>query len=219
MNDTRPSETDSTVADAGTGRRSARIAPPTLGHPGADDSNQWRRVVANDSDAFADVYDRYANEIYTFCFRRTANWATAEDLTSIVFLEAWRLRSRLKDPAKLRSWLYGIALNTLRSQWRATRRHRHALARLPLEASVTDFGPESDARMDDERAMRQILDELHSLPRRDLEVLSLCVWADMSYEDAAETLSIPVGTVRSRLSRAKARLAQRATVRRVADHA
>jgi RNA polymerase sigma factor (sigma-70 family) len=65
---------------------------------------------------------------------------------------------------------------------------------------------DADARLDDERRMRGVLKSLGRLPGREQDVLALCAWADLSYEEAAVALGVPVGTVRSRLSRARARL-------------
>ena len=152
------------------------------------------------------LFERHSRAVYNFCFRRTADWAVAEDLTSIVFLEAWRRRGdvTLKDGRAL-PWLLGVAVNVLRNRGRAERRHRAALSRLTLEQSP-DFADAVDARLDDERRMRATLRTIAKLPRREQDVLALCAWAGLSYEDAAVALGLPVGTVRSRLSRARARV-------------
>ena len=80
-----------------------------------------------------------------------------------------------------------------------------ALERLPRE-NFADFAADVDERLDDERQMRATLRALRTLSRADREVLALCVWEELTYEHAAFALGIPVGTVRSRLSRARARL-------------
>jgi RNA polymerase sigma factor (sigma-70 family) len=175
-----------------------------MGQP--TDAEVWRLAASGEADAFGVLFERHGRAVYNFCFRRTANWAAAEDLTSIVFLEAWRRRSevRLKDGRAL-PWLLGVATNVLRNRRRSERRHRAALARLPLERGA-DFADDVDARLDDERRMQAALRTVATLPRRERDVLALCVWAGLSYEDAAVALGLPIGTVRSRLSRARARL-------------
>jgi RNA polymerase sigma factor (sigma-70 family) len=175
-----------------------------MGQP--TDAELWRLAASGEAPAFGLLFERHGRAVYNFCFRRTANWAAAEDLTSIVFLEAWRRRSevRLKDGRAL-PWLLGVATNVLRNRRRSERRHRAALARLPLER-VADFADDADARLDDERRMRTTLRAVTKLPRREQEVIALCAWGGLSYEDAALALRLPVGTVRSRLSRARARL-------------
>ena len=80
------------------------------------------------------------------------------------------------------------------------------MERLPAAQPTPDFAQEAAERLDDERRMREVLDAVRALPRHDQEVLALCAWEGLSYEDAAWALEVPVGTVRSRLSRARARL-------------
>ena len=105
----------------------------------------------------------------------------------------------------LRPWLLGVATNVLRTRWRSQRRHRAALARLPLDRGDA-FADDADGRLDDERRMRGALRLLARLPRREQEVFALCELAALTYTEAALALALPVGTVRSRLSRARARL-------------
>ena len=162
-----------------------------------------------DSTAFGDLFSAHASAIYVYCFRRTADWTVAEDLVSVVFLEAWRRRGDVDlvtEPAL--PWLYGIATNVLRNQRRSMRRHRAALARLPVTGVSPDFAEDAAARLDDQVHMRHVLSVIASLSQRDQEVLALCRWQELSYEEAAVALGIPVGTVRSRLARARSRLAE-----------
>ena len=174
--------------------------------PAVTDAELWRLAANGDASAFGVLFERHAKTVYNYCFRRTADWAAAEDLTSVVFLEAWRRRSDVRlDGASALPWLLGVATNVVRNRWRSQRRHRAALERLPAERPA-DFGDDAVARLDDERRMREALRLLARLPRREQDVLALCAWQGLSYEEAALALELPVGTVRSRLSRARARL-------------
>jgi RNA polymerase sigma-70 factor, ECF subfamily len=170
------------------------------------DASLWARARAGEAHAFGLLFERHATAIYNFLFRSTADWAAADDLLSIVFLEAWRRRDKELDEGNVLPWLYGIATNVLRNRRRSERRFAAALRRLPKAGSEPDFSPAADEHVDDERRMRQALDLLHALPEREQEVFVLCAWMELSYEDAALALGLPVGTVRSRLSRARARL-------------
>jgi RNA polymerase sigma-70 factor (ECF subfamily) len=154
-----------------------------------------------DRDRFAALYDRHAAELLRFCFRRTGNVTDAQDLLSIVFLEAWRRRRDLR-PETARAWLYGIATNVAHNHHRLARRHAAALARLAATPPPVLATGEAEA------AMRELLDDLRRLPRRELDVLALVTWSGLSYEEAAAALGIPVGTVRSRLARARRRLGE-----------
>ena len=74
--------------------------------------------MALDERSLGLLFERHAKLIYNYCFRRVGNWATAEDLVSVVFLEAWRKRGTLLDPEKALPWLYGIATNVVRNRRR-----------------------------------------------------------------------------------------------------
>lgn len=170
----------------------------------------WLRARDGDAEAFGVIFDRHAGAVYNHCFRRTASWEAAEDLVSVVFLELWRRRFRLDlERESILPLLLGIANRVISTRRRSLRRHRAALARLPRPLDPPDVADQVAGRVDDERVMGRIRDALDQLPRRDREVLTLCVWAGMDYASAAEAMGVPVGTVRSRLSRARRRLAKR----------
>lgn len=177
--------------------------------PELTDAELWQRAVEGDSRQFGTLFDRHARAVYNHCFRRVADWSAAEDLTSVVFFEAWRRRgdiTRLERDSAL-PWLLGIANNVIRNRNRSVRRHRAALARMPpMPTSEPDPSDGVAVRLDDERRMAEILELVKRLSAADQDVLALCVWDGLGYDDAAVALGVPVGTVRSRLSRAKARL-------------
>jgi RNA polymerase sigma-70 factor, ECF subfamily len=170
------------------------------------DAELWTRSRAGDPNAFAVLFERHANAIYNYCFRRVGSWTTAEDLLSIVFLEAWRRRDKELPPDKVLPWLYGIATNVVRNQRRSERRFAAALSRVPRLEPEPDFARGVAERLDDERQAQEALALLGKLPKREQDVYVLCAVEQLPYEDAALALDVPVGTVRSRLSRARARL-------------
>ena len=167
------------------------------------------RVRAGDPDVFRELFDEHARSVYNHAFRLTGNWSTAEDVVSLTFLEAWRLRDRVDgdaDGGSLRPWFLGIATNVARNLRRAARRHDTALARLPKEEEAPDFAEELTSRIDDRERLAQVRTALAALRKPEREVLALCVWSGLGYAEAAEALGVPVGTVRSRLSRARKKL-------------
>jgi RNA polymerase sigma factor (sigma-70 family) len=167
------------------------------------------RVLAGDADAFGEVFDVCARSVYNHAFRLTGDWSAAEDVMAMTFLEAWRGRARLvPDGGSLRPWLLGIATNLARGQGRTARRESSALARLAAPDEAPDFADDVIGRLDDATRLAALHRALASLRRDEFEVLALCVWSGLTYSEAAEALGILVGTVRSRLSRARARLAR-----------
>ena len=171
-----------------------------------DPEQLWERARRGDDAAFGSLFDWYAQAIYGYCFRRTADQELAEDLMSVVFLEAWR-RHRDVSPANVLLWLYGVATNVLRNQWRSTRRYRHALRRVPVLDRQEDFVDDLAERLDTETRMRDILALVRDLPELEQDVLALCIWQGLTSHEAAQALGVPEGTVRSRLHRAREHLA------------
>ncbi len=171
------------------------------------DKELWRRTQDGDADAFGELFTRHATFVYNYLFRRSGSWSIAEDLTSIVFLEAWRKRHDI-DLARESAlpWLLGVATNVLRNQRRAEIRYRKALQRLPPSREQADFSDDVAGRLADEQRMKHVLAIFRQLPRREQDVIALCLWSGLSYEEAASALGLPVGTVRSRLSRGRRRL-------------
>jgi RNA polymerase sigma-70 factor (ECF subfamily) len=167
----------------------------------------WRRTARGDRDAFAELFDRHARRVYGFCFRQTGDWAVAQDLTSVTFLEAWRRRgSVLVEDGKVAAWLLGIAHNSVRQQRRSRRRYRHALARLPAPPPVPDHADASAARAAAERQATELLQKMRRLPRAQRAALALIAWEGLSTAEAALALGKPEATVRSHLHRARKRL-------------
>ncbi|MEX0754992.1 MAG: sigma-70 family RNA polymerase sigma factor [Actinomycetota bacterium] len=172
------------------------------------DSELWARARAGDAESFGELFDRHNRAIYNYAFRRTGDWSFAEEVVSDTFLETWRRRSdiELLDDTLL-PWLYGVATNIVRAQRRRSRRATAAAARLDgQERASLDPADDAAARIDDQRRMHDILGVLDRLPEQDQELLTLCAWQGLTYQQAADALDVPVGTVRSRLSRARARL-------------
>ncbi|MEV6212110.1 RNA polymerase sigma factor [Kitasatospora sp. NPDC051914] len=166
------------------------------------------RVRAGDPDAFAELFDSYARTVYNHAFRLTGDWSVAEDVMSATFLEAWRLHGAVEpEGGSLRPWLLGVATNLARNHCRSNRRYRAAAAAaaaaVPL---VPDHADEVAGRLDDRLRIAVTLRQLGALRRPEREVLLLCLWEGLEYAEAARVLGVPLGTVRSRLSRARTKL-------------
>jgi RNA polymerase sigma factor (sigma-70 family) len=171
------------------------------------DAELWRLAATNDADAFGKLYERHARVVYNYVFRRVGDWSEAEDLTAVVFLEAFRRRREVRlTHGELLPWLYGVATNVVRNRRRAIWRHGRALRRLRPGNDGADHSVEAIERLDAQKQMRHLLELVRRLHADQQDVIALCIWSDLSYEEAAVALGIPVGTVRSRLSRARAAL-------------
>jgi RNA polymerase sigma-70 factor (ECF subfamily) len=165
------------------------------------------RVRAGDPGAFGELFDEHASAVYNQGYRLTLNWSTAEEVVSLTFLEAWRLRAGIEEAGgSLRPWLLGIALNVVRNLNRAARRHQAAMSRIPRVRPVPDFAEDLVGRLDDAAELRRVLAALDELRPGERDVIVLCVWSGLDYAAAAQALGVPVGTVRSRLSRARDKL-------------
>ncbi|WP_343243762.1 RNA polymerase sigma factor [Streptomyces sp. SID13726] len=176
------------------------------------------RIRAGDPEAFAELFGAHARAVYGHAARLTGDVGTAEDVVSLTFLEAWRLREKLRPEEdlpppggeSLRAWLFGIATNVLRNTRRAARRHGAALARLPQRPAdhdtVPDFADALVGRMENAERLAAARAALGRLRAPEREVFALCVWSGLSYEAAGEALGVPASTVRSRLARARQRL-------------
>jgi RNA polymerase sigma-70 factor, ECF subfamily len=174
------------------------------------DQELWERARSGDARAFGELYETHARAVQGYCLWRAGNTQVAEDAAATVFLEAWRKRGRLVLSTETAApLLLGIANNVMRNQWRSVRRHRNAVERIK-GAIATDLGSDPEAEVTSKlealRRVREAGDAIRALPRREQEVLALVAWGDLTYEETAAALGIPVGTVRSRLARARRRL-------------
>ncbi len=171
------------------------------------DTRDWPLAVAGDHEAFERIFDRHADLVYRFVQRRTGDKSLAAETTSEVFLEAWRQRLKIQlVNGSLRSWLLGVAGNLVRRYWRSAHRRDSAMARFPQLATEPDHAESVCERVDDQRRLIDLRTKLEEMPRKNLDVLLLWAWEELSYEEIAEVLQIAVGTVRSRLSRARSQL-------------
>ncbi|MEV4847023.1 RNA polymerase sigma factor [Micromonospora matsumotoense] len=174
------------------------------------DEELWSSIAAGDELAFGRLFDRYSRPVYNHAFRLTGSWSTAEDVTQATFLVAWRRRhdARLVDGSAL-PWLLVVATNAVRSEWRSARRWLALIRRLPAERYAEgDLADEVSARLDDDRRMTEVLSVVRQLSPAEREAVALCLWSGVSYPDAAAVLGISEVAVRSRVSRARSRLAR-----------
>ena len=149
------------------------------------------------------LVERHQRVLFGYLARRIGR-DLAEDVTSETFTRAFAQRHRFdttRDDA--RPWLFGIATNLVRNNARSEVRQLRAYTRHGADDTSHDDHDSSHARLDATDQSPALAAALEALKPGDREALLLFAWNDMSYEDIAESLGIPVGTVRSRLNRAR----------------
>lgn len=178
-----------------------------MGTDGFDEAAAWSKAREGDAPAFAALFDRHRDRVFGQALRLLRAPHDAEDVTAMVFLEAWRRRAdvRVVD-GSIVAWLLVTTNNVVRNHDRSTRRYRIALAKLPQPAPQDDHAPAVDAALDNLPRDRRVRDAFAQLSPRDQDVITLCVLEELPLAEAAAVLRVPVGTVKSRLSRAKQRL-------------
>jgi RNA polymerase sigma factor (sigma-70 family) len=158
---------------------------------------------------FAAIFDRHAPAVHAYLARRIGR--DADDLLAETFLVAFERRGRYQEAVTdARPWLLGIATNLLRRRARDEVRLYRVLARTgidPLGGTAAPSPAERVAeRVDASHAVRALAGALADLPRRDRDALLLLAWGGLGYHEIAQALGVPVGTVRSRLHRARSGL-------------
>jgi RNA polymerase sigma-70 factor (ECF subfamily) len=176
------------------------------------DIDLYRAAGRGSEEALAALYRRHGSLVYRFSLRMCQDAWAAEEVTQEVFLALLRQPDRF-DPerAALPTWLCGIAR---RQVWKYLERNRRSPG-VDVEIDLEENGFEVESTDDDpsvvlsrKEAVATVRQGLDELPPHMKEVIVLCEFEEMTYEDAAAVLNIPIGTVRSRLHRAKAGLAQ-----------
>ena len=179
-----------------------------------EESGSDAEVMAASLDApaaFGTVYDRHAGALFRFLVRRVGH-DHADPLLGDVFRIAFERRATYDcSYASARPWLYGIATNVLAKHRRTEARRLRATAALAASRATPaardhDASDDVVAAVDAATLWPSVADAIAALPDGERDALLLYAWEDLSYDEIAAALAIPVGTVRSRLNRARARL-------------
>ncbi|GAA4057202.1 RNA polymerase sigma factor [Nonomuraea soli] len=166
------------------------------------DSDVIRESLA-EPEAFAELFDRYSGMIFRYVSKRLGP-EPAEDLVGETFAVAFaRRRSYDQTYLDARPWLFGIATKLVARHHRSEAARYRALLRSPQDGPVESPAERVAAGVSAQAARRRLATALAVLPKRDRDALLLYAWCDLTYEEVARALDIPVGTVRSRLNRAR----------------
>ena len=159
-----------------------------------------------DPDRFSELYERHLAVVVGYLAHRVGP-ELAEDLAAEAFVRAFHARDRYRaEHDSARPWLFGIAGNLIADNRRAERRRLRLIERMAGERD-TSADPGHEAAVSGTDLSVALAHELRRLPASDRDALLLTVWGELSYEEAAAALAVPVGTIRSRIHRARRRLA------------
>lgn len=160
----------------------------------------------SDPERFADLFDRHAALIHRYIARRVGA-AIADDLVAETFLAAFRRRRRYEPSVRdARPWLYGIATNLIGQHRREESRQLRIRRVIQPDLDPPGHADQVAANVTASGTKAILAQVLADLPAAERDVLLLVAWEQLSYDETAAALRIPVGTVRSRLSRGRARL-------------
>ena len=207
--------------DGENAREEGLVPPPPAAGPGAPPADEpvlLERCAGGDREAFDEILGRYYGRIYSFCRRLLGpRRELAEDLTQEVFLRAWRGMATFKLGSRFSTWLFQIALNYWIQEYRKGKALKRRGVTLsidkPLGGEDSDYHIEPRSREPDPAQAaftgemgRAILAAIDRLDPDQRAAVVMCDLEGLSYEEIGRALDIPVGTVRSRIHRGRARL-------------
>ncbi len=184
--------------------------------PQFSDEELIRRFQQGHSEAFDEIVKRYRNPLFSFIYRILGDPAYTEDLLQETFIRVWSNRDSYREVARFSTWIYTIAGNLAKSELRRQKIRRwfsigspsgSGEDDRPLDIQDEDADPHRD--MERRTIKRRVDEEIKKLPPVFREVIVLRDVQELSYEEISEILKIPLGTVKSRVNRARLRLQKR----------
>jgi len=165
------------------------------------------RCRAGDDRAWEQLVDATADDIFRMAVSFTRHRGEAEDLTQEVFLKLWQNLHRYLPGSSFRAWAYRVARNLFVDAYRRSREHRKATWVDPEFLETLPGGEDPHTRAVRHQRLEMARAALERLPEELSQLIMLRDFADWSYEELAEELELPIGTVKSRLNRARRELA------------
>ncbi len=176
-----------------------------------DDQQLVTASKRGDQDAFAQLVQRYQRRIFNLVYRMLQQYEEASEITQETFLAAWQGLPSFRGDARFATWLYRIAYNCALKQLETRKRDRALQAALQAEQALEseDTYKSADAQIDEHERQAFVQEHLSRLPAKYRAVLILRHLQDMTYEEMAEILTMPVGTIKTHLFRARNLLKER----------
>jgi RNA polymerase sigma-70 factor (ECF subfamily) len=193
--------------------------PQSIGMPvsitsawtGQDDKELIAASKAGNQDAFAQLVQRHQRRVFNLVFRMLQQYEEANEVTQETFLAAWQGLSSFRGDALFSTWLYRIAYNCSLKQLEQTKRDKALQAACQAEQSLQHESCEErvEAEMDVHERQVLVRQQLSMLPAKYRVVLVLRHLQEMTYEEMAEILTMPIGTIKTHLFRARNLLKER----------
>jgi len=169
-----------------------------------NDTTHVRRVLAGDKSAFGPILDAHQSSVYRLALRYTGSASEAEDLTQEIFIAVYSSLPRFEGRSALSTWIFRIALNHCLERRRRKRPEVTPFDDLAVMQASKEDGPEAALEKSERRS--QVQNAIDSLSPLHRDVVALHELQGLTYQEVAEALNVPVGTVKSRLSNALRRL-------------
>lgn len=172
-----------------------------------DDEQCVTRAQRGEGKAFSELVRRYQDRVYRFLLRLTRSQDDALDLTQDTFMRAYQSIERWRPDALFRTWLFRIARNVAFDRLR--RDKRVEFVELDEDVEIPDAAAGPDAVLETAQRYRLLESALERLPAEQREILLLREIEEMSYDEIAQVLDLNIGTVKSRIARARTALVDR----------
>lgn len=182
--------------------------------PVEDDRQIVKRIATGDRQALAELYVRYQRPLFHYLLQLTPDYGLAEELLQDTLVAVWKSACSFEERSSVLTWLFGIAR---RQAHNALRQHTISLVDVAELEGMAAIEPEPEAFTLANIARDELLAAFKQLALVHREVLVLVLIQDLSYEETATILAVPVGTVKSRLSNARKSLRTILTVREEAE--
>lgn len=175
-----------------------------------DEKKLIAEVLGGDHEAFAQLVEIYEDKVYNLCLRMCSDREDARDLAQEAFLKAWRGLRFYKQEAAFSTWLYRLTSNVCIDYLRQKKR-RSTVSFVTadeegVQLDIPDPTPTPEQQVMDEQTKEQVANAMSQLEEEFRLVLTLRVVEELSYDEIAEIMELKVGTVKSRLARAREKL-------------
>lgn len=198
------------VVNARQGRTKATVS--------TEEKNIIERCKQGDLAAFNELVKKYEKQVYNFAYRLTGNYDDANDIAQEAFLRVYNAIGSFRGDASFTTWLFRITTNVFLDDRKRARAHPHTSLdeHMELEESsvtrqIEDPSPSPEAITEENERGQILQDAIHSLPDYQRAMVSLYHTEQKSYEEIAEMMDLPIGTVKSRLNRARLALKEKLT--------